>query len=356
MLLSTPEVSGTDYGFNIEGHPVAGGGTYAVPLGMYDDVSFARVVSGNDGLDMNIEVPANIVRAHPGQVYPPRPRSTSHRPIRGLLDAQDHRAAGRQELRLRPVRRRQRRPLPLRVTEQRILQDDATIDLLSCPGSLHAARQARAEGELMVMPASLQVVPGHDYSVTVKNVGDGPLYLNIALQQVMNPGIEPERKVPLSEIERLGLLAHPDRLSVGSQSRKIALKSLAEPSAEALYRLYVIPAKVMQVEQAPQDKITAPMSVAIGYGVLVRHMPPVAKQTTGWTHRCEGREMVLENTGNVRVVLLDARAGTSAEPRNLALFPGVRASRMADCAGTTAARRARCHVRDRAPETPMAAP
>ena len=42
----------------------------------------------------------------------------------------------------------------------------------------------------------------------------------------------------------------------------------------------------MQVEQAPQE-ITAPMSVAIG--VLVR-MPPVAKQTTGWTHRCEGRE------------------------------------------------------------------
>ena len=35
--------------------------------------------------------------------------------------------------------------------------------------------------------------------------------------------------------------------------------------------------------------------------------------------------MVLENTGNVRVVLLDARAGTSAEPRNLALFPGAAA-------------------------------
>ena len=51
--------------------------------------------------------------------------------------------------------------------------------------------------------------------------------------------------------------------------------------------------------------------------------PPVAKQTTGWTHRREGREMVLENTGNVRVVLLDARVGTSAEPRSLALFPGV---------------------------------
>ena len=69
------------------------------------------------------------------------------------------------------------------------------------------------------MPASLQVVPGHDYAVTVKNVGDGPLYLNIALQQVMNPGMEHERKLPLSEIERPGLLAHPDRLSLGRGSR-----------------------------------------------------------------------------------------------------------------------------------------
>lgn len=85
--------------------------------------------------------------------------------------------------------------------------------------ALPAARQARAEGELMVMPASLQVVPGHDYAVTVKNVGDGPLYLNIALQQVMNPGMEHERKLPLSEIERPGLLAHPDRLSLGRGSR-----------------------------------------------------------------------------------------------------------------------------------------
>ena len=94
----------------------------------------------------------------------------------------------------------------------------------------------------------------------------------------MNPGIEPERKVPLSEIERGP--AGPSRPLVGGlQSRKIA-QVVGRASAEALYRLYVIPAKVMQVEQAPQDKITAPMSVAIGYGVLVRHMPPVAKQTT----------------------------------------------------------------------------
>nr|WP_233772863.1 TcfC E-set like domain-containing protein [Achromobacter sp. AONIH1] len=94
LLLKTPEVSGTDYGFNVEGHPVAGGGTYAVPLGMYDDVSFARVVSGNDGLDMNIEVPANIVRAHPGQVYPAQAKVDINMVYSGLLTGPDGEPVG----------------------------------------------------------------------------------------------------------------------------------------------------------------------------------------------------------------------------------------------------------------------
>lgn len=70
MLLTTPEIEGTRYGFNVEGSPVGGNGTYAVPLGAYSDLPFARVMSSSEKFDMNIEVPANIVRAHPGQVYP----------------------------------------------------------------------------------------------------------------------------------------------------------------------------------------------------------------------------------------------------------------------------------------------
>ncbi|MDN7876703.1 TcfC E-set like domain-containing protein [Burkholderia aenigmatica] len=69
MLLETPELSGMKYGFDVEGNPVGGGSTYAVPLNAYRDVPFARVLSNSENLDMNIEVPANIVRAHPGQVY-----------------------------------------------------------------------------------------------------------------------------------------------------------------------------------------------------------------------------------------------------------------------------------------------
>ncbi|MBN3787643.1 TcfC E-set like domain-containing protein [Burkholderia sp. Ac-20353] len=69
MLLTTPKIEGMKYGFNVEGNPVGGNSTYAVPVNAYNDVTFARVLSNSDKLDMNIEVPANIVRAHPGQVY-----------------------------------------------------------------------------------------------------------------------------------------------------------------------------------------------------------------------------------------------------------------------------------------------
>ncbi|NCG51958.1 TcfC E-set like domain-containing protein [Serratia fonticola] len=70
MLVITPKLGDTPYGFKVEGYPVAGGSTYAVPLGLYQDVGFARTQTVDADRDMNIRLPANIVRAHPGQVYP----------------------------------------------------------------------------------------------------------------------------------------------------------------------------------------------------------------------------------------------------------------------------------------------
>ena len=167
---------------------------------------------------------------------------------------------------------------------------------------------AQAEGELMVMPATLKVYNNHEHSVNVKNLGDAPLYLSISLQKVMNPGESPEIKQPLSALTHPGMLANPDKLTLGpGQSRAISLKSLVEPEVETLYRLYIVPVRSMQVEEAPEDKITAPMSVSIGYGVLVRHMPPPAKQQTGWTHRCIDGGVTLENTGNVSLQFSDLK-------------------------------------------------
>lgn len=183
---------------------------------------------------------------------------------------------------------------------------------------------AQAEGELMVMPSTLKVYNNHEHSVNVKNLGDAPLYLSISLQKVMNPGISPEIKQPLSALTHPGMLASPDKLTLGpGQSRAISLKSLVEPEAETLYRLYIVPVRSMQVEQAPEDKITAPMSVSIGYGVLLRHMPPPAKQQTGWTHRCTGDGITLENTGNISLQVSELELAGSKQPKvKVALFPG----------------------------------
>ena len=71
------------------------------------------------------------------------------------------------------------------------------------------------------------------------------------------------------------------------------------------------------MDDAPKDKISAPMSVSIGYGVLVRHMPPPDKQRVGWNHRCGAGVITLVNTGNVRQLLSDV--GKPGE--TVALFP-----------------------------------
>ncbi|WP_373452683.1 pilus assembly protein [Burkholderia sp. AU31652] len=182
---------------------------------------------------------------------------------------------------------------------------------------------AQAEGELMVMPAATRVYATHDQKVTVRNMGDAPLYLSITLQKIMNPGVTLEKKVDLGQLDNPGVLASPDKLTLGpGQSRQIELKSLMEPAQEELYRLYVVPIRSLKVDDAPKDKITAPMSVAIGYGVLVRHLPPPGKLKVAWTHRCEEGGMTLESTGNVRTLFSDVSYDGVKQPQTIAVFPG----------------------------------
>ncbi|WP_051916496.1 MULTISPECIES: TcfC E-set like domain-containing protein [unclassified Serratia (in: enterobacteria)] len=70
MLVTTPKLGEAKYGFKVEGNPVGSGSTYAVPLASYQDLTFARAQTVDASMDMNIRLPANVVRAHPGQVYP----------------------------------------------------------------------------------------------------------------------------------------------------------------------------------------------------------------------------------------------------------------------------------------------
>lgn len=192
-------------------------------------------------------------------------------------------------------------------------------------GLLLTSLIARADGELMVMPATTKLFNAYPKAITVRNTGDAPLYLSVMLQKVMNPGMNREKKVSLRDLPNPGVLATPEKMTLGpNQTREIRLTSLVEPVNEEVYRLYITPVRSFSVENAPQDKITAPMSVSVGYGVLVRHMPPPAKQKASWTHHCENGHIILENTGNVRVRLSDITItpDNAGHASAIGLFPG----------------------------------
>ncbi|WP_145572691.1 TcfC E-set like domain-containing protein [Yersinia mollaretii] len=69
LLIETPELSGTPYSFRAEGHPITGEGLYAIPLSRYQDRFFIRTHNDRSDLNMHIQLPVNIMRAHPGQVF-----------------------------------------------------------------------------------------------------------------------------------------------------------------------------------------------------------------------------------------------------------------------------------------------
>lgn len=193
-------------------------------------------------------------------------------------------------------------------------------------GVLLSSLAVRAAGELLVLPISTRLLHGHDQTIKVRNEGDAPLYLQVALAQVSNPGMTPERKVMLRNLPQPGMLATPEKLVLGpNQSREIHLTSLSEPQQEALYRLYITPTTAFSVTNPPREKIAAPMSFSVGYGVLVRHMPAEEAQKTGWRWRCEGQQIALTNTGNVRLRLseITLMPGGRKLENAVGLFPGM---------------------------------
>lgn len=64
LLIETPDLAGTPYSFNAEGHPITGSGIYAIPIPRYQDRFFVQTHTERNDLDMNIQLPVNIARAH----------------------------------------------------------------------------------------------------------------------------------------------------------------------------------------------------------------------------------------------------------------------------------------------------
>ncbi|WP_081375886.1 hypothetical protein [Serratia fonticola] len=201
-----------------------------------------------------------------------------------------------------------------------------TLLLLSLLTSLSGLScNASAGPQLMVTPISLKVFNQHEQRVSVRNTGDASLYIAISLAKVDNPGQPQEHKTLISELPHPELMVTPNKLTLGpNQSRDILLTSLQEPANETVYRLYVVPVKSLEISGVPDNKITAPVTISVGYGVLIRHLPAPANQRTALEHRCGTNEITLLNGGNTRLLLQQVKttSANNATVDVLALFPG----------------------------------
>lgn len=71
LLVNIPSVNDIDnpIGFSIDSNPVETGNTLAIPINVYQNIGYLPVLNNNDDIDLQVDVPANIAKSHPGQVY-----------------------------------------------------------------------------------------------------------------------------------------------------------------------------------------------------------------------------------------------------------------------------------------------
>ncbi|AAM84020.1 putative exported protein [Yersinia pestis biovar Microtus str. 91001] len=213
-----------------------------------------------------------------------------------------------------------RRLIPIG-TFMKYLYSILSIALLLAPGSA-------THGQLLATPTRIAVEAQElKRTVQVYNSGDTPLYLDITLQRVDNPGVNPERKTPISEISQPEMIFNPNRITLGPrQKRDITLIPLKSPVQETLYRLYINPVLNIKAVGDGEDKskVHAPMTISIGYGVLIHHLPPAAAQTRHWQHQCSTTgELTLTATGTVHSKFKQLESGGNAAlADSLNLYPG----------------------------------
>ncbi|RQO35002.1 hypothetical protein DBR37_11580 [Herminiimonas sp. KBW02] len=107
-----------------------------------------------------------------------------------------------------------------------------------------------------------------------ENVGDSMLYLDVLQRLLRNPGERPEQLVPLQEIEQPTLLVAPLRLALGPGQRYlIQLRELQRPGTPQVWRVTFQPREKITIAGELTDGAAAPLSLSIGYGVLIYQMP-----------------------------------------------------------------------------------
>lgn len=128
-----------------------------------------------------------------------------------------------------------------------------------------------AAGVLKLSRSELTLDPGKPRSqLTVENVGDTPLYLDVLQELVANPGQNPERRMPIGNVASPSLLVIPDRLALSPGQRyQMTLKELRTPQQTQVWRVTFRPRERISVDVPQSGDLPAPLFISVGYGVVI---------------------------------------------------------------------------------------
>lgn len=166
--------------------------------------------------------------------------------------------------------------------------------------------------------------------VTINNPDPDPLFIEVEVLEVRNPGTDKEERIVVRNPEEIGLIATPMRLVVPPGGRRVVrLVNLAgHGQTERVYRVNVKP--VIAPEGADADKgeqKAMAVRILVAYQLLIFVSPDkVVAQLEG---RREGNTLHLQNKGNVNIHLYDGRQCKEGEAKeqcatlqSLRLYPG----------------------------------
>lgn len=139
--------------------------------------------------------------------------------------------------------------------------------------------------------------------VMVMNDGKEPLYVQVEVMEVQNPGTPQEKRVVVTDPEKIALLATPRRFVVEPQGRRPLrlVNQQSKAPQERVYRINLTPA-VGKLE-GDSDANAMAVKVVVGYQLLVLTSP--AEPQEGLEVKRNGKSAVLRNTGNTNILLFN---------------------------------------------------
>lgn len=131
--------------------------------------------------------------------------------------------------------------------------------------------QGMASGVLKLSSIELRFTPDERQGeLYAQNTGDSPLYLDVEQALVLNPGKRPEQVLPIGEVPHPSLLVTPARLVLApGQKYRMNLRVLTTPNTNQVWRVTFRPREHLIVQASGADGQPAPLSVSVGYGMVI---------------------------------------------------------------------------------------